>query len=315
MKLLVIGGCGELGWQVVLAASSTACVSETVATFNRTEPTAEERAAVGAVKWIKLDLGDHSAVATLVHSLDTSAIIYCAVPKHGGAGGKGGDAVRRGIVDDVVYVAECKRASTRFIVPSTDLVFDGLIPAGRRYKEDDTVSPTNFYAESKAAMESKLLGFPNVTVARTSLILTLGSDSDVRKEHGQGIAFVVNALTGSLPGQTGAFDMFTDEIRNMAFSDDLAAALIALASVAGPIDAVLHLAADEACSRYDLACRLAVHFDMPEALGKTVQPALSAESGLNRPLNCALDTARLRSLLDPIGVRVRGLSERLPPPM
>lgn len=312
MKLLVVGGCGELGWEVVLASLSSTSVTDCVATFNRREPTAEERTAVGAVQWVRLDCGDHAAVKLFVVSTAADAIIHCAVPKHGGAGGKASETVRRGIVDDVVNIAVCKADSTRFIVLGTDLVYDGLIPEGQRYREGDAISPTNFYAESKAEMEAQLSGMKKCIVARTSLILTLGSPSSIRKGHGKGIDFVVNALAGSLPGQKGAFDMFTDEKRNMSFSDDLAVALIALAQSPDPVPSVVHLVADEVASRYDLACRLAHHIKLPDAIGKTVQAALSRESGLNRPLNCALDTARLRALLEPAGLRIQGLSEKLP---
>ena len=52
-----------------------------------------------------------------------SAVIYCAVPKQGGAARQGGYDVMTGICDDVVAAAEAAMMiSARFIAISTDQV-------------------------------------------------------------------------------------------------------------------------------------------------------------------------------------------------
>jgi dTDP-4-dehydrorhamnose reductase len=315
MNLLVMGGCGELGFEVVLAAHRSNAVAKCIATYNRTAPTEAESKATQGVEWVSLDCSDHAAACRVLEESSASAVIYCAIPKHGGASGKGGASVGSGIVADVVNLASAKRPDVRFVALSTDLVFDGSRSADERYSESDTVSPTNFYARAKADMESQLLLLPNVCVARTSLILTLGSDwdgSSVRKAHGKGVQFVLDALDGILPGQTGAIQMFTDELRCMSFSDDLAAALLELAKPSCEHQGIVHLASDEVTTRYELACRLASYFSKSDFIGKTVCAGLSSESGLYRPLNCALNTALLQSLLAGSNVHIRGLSERLP---
>jgi dTDP-4-dehydrorhamnose reductase len=314
MNLLVIGGCGELGWEVVRAAQESALVATCVATYRHTEPTDAERRATPRVKWVHLDCGDHAAARDVLAASNASAVIYCAVPKHGGANSKGGDAIRSGIVDDVANLATVARPAVRFLALSTDLVYDGKLAVGKRYGEDDPVSPTSVYAQAKADLEARLAGMPNVCVARTSLILTLGGpDLPGRTAPGKGVQFVLDALEGVLPGQSGAFDMFTDEMRCMSFSDDLAAALVQLASPGCPHRGIVHLVSDEVTTRYELACRLADRFGKRDAIGKTVRAGLSAESGMNRPLNCALRSDLLRTLLKPSGVRLRGLSERSAP--
>lgn len=141
--LLVVGGCGELGWATVCAAHRTSSFNAIAATYFRKEPTEAQRAQ-RATKWVQLDCGDHDKVGNVLSVLKPRAVIYCAVPKHGGASGKGGDSVRRGIVDDVVHAAEVSRdVNALFIVLSTDLVFDGTLPAGKAYTENDSVSPTS----------------------------------------------------------------------------------------------------------------------------------------------------------------------------
>jgi dTDP-4-dehydrorhamnose reductase len=166
------------------------------------------------------------------------------------------------------------------------------------------------YGKYKVALEQALHGMPNVVVARTSLILTLG-DGSATRPHGKGIKFIVDALTGTLPGQNGgAFTMFTDELRCMSFSDDLAAALVELAGPDCGHEGLIHVVADEVSNRFELARRVATHLGLSAKLGVNVRAGLSAESGMNRPLNCALSTKLLYSVIKT--ARVRGISERLP---
>lgn len=311
MAVLVIGGVGELGWEVVKAARRSPAFEKCVATFNRTTPSNAERKATPDVEWVHLDCSDHAAARRVLDESSASAVVYCAVPTHGGANGKGGAAVNSGIVDDVLNVASAKSSQVRFVVLSTDLVYDGRIPVDARYNEQDAPTPTNFYARAKVDMETNLASIANVCVARTSLILTLADEpgeSAVRTWPGKGVRFVLNALEGKLSHEP--FQMFTDEKRNMSFSDDLAAALMQLASPSCKYEGIVHLVADEVATRYELACLLAKQFLTEDCIGKTVCDGLSSESGMNRPLNCALDTSLLHSLLADTNVRIRGLSER-----
>jgi dTDP-4-dehydrorhamnose reductase len=159
-------------------------------------------------------------------------------------------------------------------------------------------------------MEKSLEGMSNVVVARTSLVLTLG-DGSATRPHGKGIKFIVDALTGTLPGQSGtAFTLFTDELRCMSFSDDFAAALVELAGPDCDHEGLIHVVADEVSNRFELARRVAAHLGLSAKFGVNVVAGLSAQSGMNRPLNCALSTELLVSVLKT--VRVRGISDRLP---
>jgi len=127
--------------------------------------------------------------------------------------------VRRGIVDDVVHMALSAnaRGPVRFVAISTDQVFDGK--AGIKYSESFERSPTNPYASYKCEMEDKLLALnlPDLLICRTSLILTLDPP-------GKAVQFCKDALMG-----TKEVTLFTDELRNMSWVEDLASALIELA--------------------------------------------------------------------------------------
>lgn len=300
--LIIIGGTGELGRKTVEAACAvdgSGWDGEIIATYNSSMPFKVPP----QVNWQKLDCGDHKAVRTLIVSqTNLGAVLYCAVPKHGGAAGKGGDQVRIGIVDDVVNCAESvAMLGARFVVVSTDLVFDGKIPRGAGYDEMAKPCPINAYGEYKAQMEQQVLGLSGkVVVARTSLILTL----DEGEGHGKGIQFVVDCLEG----KKGEIELFTDELRNMSFSDDLGKAMIELSKPECKAVGLIHMVSDEVTNRWELAKLLAARLGLEDGLGKHAKSGLSKESGLNRPLNCALSTTATRKILK---TRIRGITERL----
>ena len=93
------------------------------------------------------------------------------------------------------------------------------------------------------------------------------------------------------------FPFFTDELRCPTHVADLADALLELVrlDVSGP----LHVAADEAVSRCELA-RLIARREVP--------CTSTTEAGVTRPLDCTLDSSRSRPLLS---TRLRDVHEVL----
>lgn len=302
--LIIIGGTGELGRKTVQAAQSTdhsGWSANIIATYHNNPPPHYH----SRVTWTPLDCSDQKAVRSLIASQTAlGAVIYCAVPKHGGAAGKGGDSVRIGIVDDVVNCAEASvMVGARFVAVSTDLVYDGQLPLGQRYVEDSIPSPLNAYGKYKVEMEQRLGRLSGgVVIARTSLILTMDKGPD----YGKGVRFVVDCLQG----KHGEIEIFTDELRNMSFADDLGLALVELAKKDCAFKGgIINLVSDEVTTRWELTKRVAVKLGLEDKLGGIVKSGLSAESGLNRPLNCALSTELRNRVLK---TNIRGLSERLP---
>mmetsp|Transcript_12065 Transcript_12065/g.36770 ORF Transcript_12065/g.36770 Transcript_12065/m.36770 type:complete len:310 (+) Transcript_12065:11-940(+) len=295
-KVLVIGGVGELGRSTVLAAKEhwVGGPQDVVATYRQSQP--DEVLKNAASEWVQLDCSDHEATRKTIMNILPAAIIYCAVPKHGGAASKGSDEMLAGISDDVVAAAEAgKMVGARFVAVSTDQVWDGKLETGK-YKETDPVSPTNPYAAYKTVMEKRLADIGgSIAICRTSLILTL-------EPMGKGIQFVVDCLAG----KKGEIVLFTDELRNMTFSDDLGSALVELADPQCSFRGILNLVADEITNRYELAKLLAKKFgyDMTH-----VKSGLSAESGLNRPRNLSMDTTVVNQTLK--RTKLRGVSEKL----
>jgi len=174
-------------------------------------------------------------------------------------------------------------------------VFDGKLSEGLCYKETDEINPTNPYASYKTVMEKKLLTLAGpIIICRTSLILTM-------EPIGKGIEFVVKCLRGEM----GEIVLFTDELRNMTFSDDLGSGLVELAESTCEFRGIVHLVSDEITNRYELSKKLS------KVLGietNFVKSGLSKESGMNRPANLSLDTTLIKSVLR--RTKLRGVSER-----
>lgn len=209
----------------------------------------------------RVEVRDASAVLALFERVRPDVVIHTAYRQDG-------DGAREIVVDGSENVARAAVAvGARLIHLSTDVVFDGS--KGCAYVEEDATSPCTDYGRAKADAESRVARVaPSALVVRTSLIV--GGPGHEPSKH---------ELIAHDPSAT----FYDDEIRSPIQVGDLAAALLELASldVSGP----LHVAGADDVSRAELAELVA---------GRPV-PRASAPPG--RPLGCALDSSRARTLL------------------
>jgi dTDP-4-dehydrorhamnose reductase len=144
-RLLVIGGSGELGTQVVMAASGW----DVHATYF-TRP-----GRVSHATWHPLDITNRQAVHHLMRELRPHAVIHTAVSDRDRAKFPSDADFHAAIVDGSRYLAEAaSQMGARCVVLSTDLVFDGT---RGNYTEEDTPNPVMAYGQAKADMEVVLL--------------------------------------------------------------------------------------------------------------------------------------------------------------
>ncbi len=285
-RLLVVGGSGELGRQIVAAAGAW----EVHATFH----TRPAPASAPGATWHPLDIVDRRAVHALVAQVSPAAVIHAAVSGHSQARAASDADFIASIVDGGCHVAEAAaEAGARCIVLSTDLVFDGV---QGNYAEEDPPSPIMLYGQAKADMERALLAMEtDLAIVRTSLILTL-------EPMGKHVDWIVAAHRR---GERRT--LFTDELRCPVWSDELATALLELTSL--DYRGLLHIAGPEVTNRYALGLALAAYFGLD---GTSLVPGLSVESGLKRPVNSTLNSSRAYALLK---TSIRGVSARLDNPM
>jgi dTDP-4-dehydrorhamnose reductase len=268
-RVLVVGGSGELGQQVVSAARGL----DVHATYF-THPSLLSNAT-----WHQLDITNRRAVQQLTARLRPDAILHTAVSDRDRAKFSSDADFRVAVVDGGRYVAEAAaEAGARCLVLSTDLVFDGT---QGNYTEEDQPNPIMAYGQAKTDMEQALLAMgTDLVIVRTSLILTM-------EPMGKHVTWIVDALR-----RGESRNLFTDELRCPIWSDQLAEALLELSTL--DYRGLLHVAGPEVTHRYALGLALADYFGLDSSL---ITPGLSAESGLNRPLNCSLNCSRAYRLL------------------
>jgi dTDP-4-dehydrorhamnose reductase len=196
-KLLVTGGCGYLGRELVRLAPALGW--DVRATWWLNQPQAE-------AEWVRVDVRDQSAVHGAAAGVD--AVIHTAYRQT--------QDVWSINVDGSAAVAAAT-AGARLVHISSDIVFDGT---RGRYREDDDVAPVHAYGRSKAEAERLVAQLhPEAAIARTSLIY--GGPRPGQQE---------------LLARDGR-RFFVDEIRSPVQVEDLAQALLELVALdyAGPL--------------------------------------------------------------------------------
>ena len=266
MRLLVTGAGGQLGHDVVAAA--TAAGDE-----------------VAACDHARLDVTDRDAVLGAITTWRPDAVVHCAAWTAVDA--CEGDPDRAFTANGLAvrWVAEaCDRAGAHLVHVSTDYVFDGWLD--RPYTEWDATAPASVYGISKLVGEREALALgPRAAVVRTSWVCG---------EHGSNMVATVLRLAPERAGQAGALAFVDDQRGHPTFTADLAPLLrrLALDRRSG----VVHATNQGAVSWYEFIG------DVLEAAGyerAMVRPISTTELDpprpAPRPANSVLDNAVLRA--------------------
>jgi dTDP-4-dehydrorhamnose reductase len=273
--ILITGATGHLGSR--MAARATAAGLPVVGTyFTAPGPAAGER----------LDIRDPAAVRELVDRIRPDAVIHTAT----------GRDDWRVMADGAAHVAiAAAAAGARLVHVSSDAVFSGLSGRHAEYDEAALPDPVYRYGAAKAAAETAVRAVdPGAAVVRTSLIV------------GDGLGHHEKLTRDLIAGRVEGV-LFTDMIRKPVHVDDLADALLELATL--DYAGILNVAGPDAISRYDLGVLM--------ALGEGLDPARLvagsiASAGLSLPKDVRLRTDRAVSV---VSTRLRGVREFMVSPV
>jgi dTDP-4-dehydrorhamnose reductase len=174
--------------------------------------------------------------------------------------------------------AGCAAAGAHLVHMSTDVLFDG---EHAPYRETDPPSPITAYGNAKAEAEQAVTDLcAGATIIRTSLVY--GFDpADPRT------LWILDSVRQDRP-----VTLFTDEVRCPVWVDQLASALLELATVER--EGIWHLAGPQPLTRYEFGERLVRFYGLDPA---GITPGLSRESGLLRPRDCRLEVTKTQAEL------------------
>lgn len=258
MRLLVIGGWGQLGTDLALVA--------------------EGRHEILRPRHTELDVTDEAGCRAALEAIRPDAVINAAAFHKVELCEQ--DPARSFAVNAVGAwnVARAARAvGARAVYISTDYVFDGEQLGG--YREDDRPDPVNVYGLSKAAGErATQLGCPDSLVVRGSGLFGHAGSA------GKGGNFVDNMIARARAGEELA--VVDDQIFAPTATRDMAERILVLLERRVP-PGIYHAANTGACSWYLLA-RRALELAGVEA---TITPRATVEQPVRRPrCSVLLDT-------------------------
>lgn len=266
MKLLVIGGSGLVGTNIVKIASETE--AEVHATYHNTGTERTDS---------QLDKTDADQTTSLIKDLDPDVVIdtaaFHAVDDCETERGKAW-AVNAAGTRNAAFATD--KIGAHFIYLSTDYVFSGE-PSEAPYTEEDPVSPLNYYARTKYAGEQAAQIADTATVLRPSVIYGDASSN-----------FVTWALDELREGNE--LNIVDDQVSTPTYAPDLAQVCLEVAD--RELTGVYHAAGPESLSRYEFTVKLAEVGGFDSEL---ISPISTEELGQEapRPAVSSLDSTQL----------------------
>ena len=252
MRILVIGGGGQLGTKIVEKARDR---FEVYATYLTRKPLLEESRIFQIDKTNREDIGALFRKLKPEVAVDTAAlhnVDYCETHR---------DEAWKANVEGTRNLAEaCKNHGTKMVFISTDYVFDGI---KGNYLEDDEANPVNYYGLTKLEAEKIIAQtFSNYVIARPSIIYSYVPSTQCESSSGKPLNFAM-WLTQKLSNKESV-KIVTDQYSSPTLADNLAQALLGLAE--SEKTGTYHTAGRTRLSRYEFALKITRKLGLDEAL-------------------------------------------------
>jgi len=282
MKILVIGGGGQLGSKIVEHAQQSHSLYATYLT---------RRPRLKDARIYQMDKTDKEAIQGLIKSLKPDAVIdtaavhnvdYCETHRE--------EAFQVNVKGTRNIAETCTNHGAKMVFVSTDYVFDGR---KGRYKENDSVNPVNYYGQSKLEGERAVKkACENHAIARTSVIYSWVSASTLQSSSGKPLNFAM-WVTMKL-GKGEPVNIVTDQYSSPTLADSLALTLIKVCEQ--DTTGLYHVAGKTRLNRYDFTIELANMMGYDQSLVNPINSS-KLKQRAERPMDSSLDVSKIEKVL------------------
>jgi dTDP-4-dehydrorhamnose reductase len=254
----------------------------------------------GLATQLRLELRDGAALAAAVRAARPEAIVNCAAVSDPGQCERTPElAAALNVELPRRLAALAQELGARLVHVSSEQVFDGTQAP---YRVGDPVAPLNGYAGLKAESERVVLAAaPEFTAVVRAPLLMGNSPAGRRSVHER-------LLLDWCEGRVAR--LFTDEIRQVAMADNLAAVIGELCA-RRELCGIFQWAGAEPVSRHWLGLAIAASFGIPAEGRVVATQLLGTPLAATRPPDLRLDLRPLSELLvtrpEPLGVQLARL--------
>ena len=293
MKILVIGGGGQLGSKIVEHAQQTHSL---YATYMTRRPRLKD------ARIYQVDKTDKEAIQGLIKSLKPDAVIDTAAIHNVDYCETHTEEAYQVNVEGTRNIAEaCKNLGTKMVFVSTDYVFDGRKGL---YSETDPANPVNYYGQSKLEGETAVSeACENHVIARTSVIYSWVSASTLQSSSGKPMNFAM-WVTMKL-GKDEPINIVTDQYSSPTLADSLASTLIEVCEQ--ETTGLYHVAGKTRLNRYDFTKKFAKMMGYDQSLVNPIDSS-NLKQRAERPMDSSLDVSKIEKAL---GLAMLNIDEAL----
>ena len=305
MRILVTGGCGQLGMCLRRIAGQVGNDASVVPGSDRASWVFTD--VIDAPDTLHLDITSPEAIRAMVaeHQIDT--IINCAAYTNVDAAEDNeplAELLNARAVENLALAM--KETGGLLVHISTDYVFGGE-PYNTPCREDMTGTPTGAYGRTKLHGEE--------AIRRSGVRHIIIRTSWLYSEYGKNFVRTMLRLTAEKPSLKVVFD----QVGTPTYAGDLAEAIVKILEIPGQArDEVYHFSNEGVCSWYDFAKAIARYAGHSSC---DIQPCHSDEfpSKVKRPSYSVLDKTKIKETFglsipywtDSLEKCVRNLSEPL----
>ena len=251
MRVLVTGGTGLIGWQIVRDALSKG--NEVFYTYHNNNINSEGASA------LNLDIRDRKETIKIIENVNPEIIIHTAALTNVDLCEKDKEqAVQINIEGTRNVLDGCKNVKSQMIFISSSFVFDGKKPI---YHEDDARNPINYYGITKLKCEEM------ISSSGLDFLIIRTDQPYCWTMPWQKKSTVVRLLEELKAGQVTKVPL--DWYNNPTFVDNLVEAILRL--VEKNKTGIYHIVGHDFVSRYEWALTMAKIFDRNKDLVKPVK--------------------------------------------